>query len=116
MVLSVSHAAASTVDVGHGVEGVGEPTERHPNRDVGVQARGPARDALLTVDEVALALRVSAQFVYRHASDGDLPAVNIGTVVRIKESVVKAIIEGTLVLGRPRPSGGRRGQGRGLPR
>jgi excisionase family DNA binding protein len=65
-------------------------------------------DTLLTVDEVATALRVSSQFVYRHASDGDLPCVNVGKAVRIKLSVVQAVIEGSLTLGRPKPSGSRR--------
>jgi excisionase family DNA binding protein len=83
-----------------------------PERDAQadpVSAHGASGlDTLMTVEEVASALRVSAQFVYRHASDGDLPALNVGKAVRIKQSVVQAIIEGSLVLGRPKPSGGRR--------
>lgn len=62
-------------------------------------------DALLTVDEVAQALRVSAQFVYRHASDGDLPSVSVGKAVWVRLSVVQAVIDRDLVLGRPRRSG-----------
>jgi excisionase family DNA binding protein len=63
---------------------------------------------LLTVEEAAAALRVSPQFVYRHAHDGDLPSVSVGRAVRIRVSTVRAIIEGELELARPKPSGGRR--------
>jgi excisionase family DNA binding protein len=63
---------------------------------------------LLTVEEAAAALRVSPQFIYRHAHDGDLPSVSVGKSVRIKVSTVRAIIEGELDLVRPKPSGGRR--------
>jgi excisionase family DNA binding protein len=63
---------------------------------------------LLTVEEAADALRVSPQFIYRHAHAGDLPSVSLGKSVRIKVSTVRAIIEGELELARPRPSGGRR--------
>lgn len=65
-------------------------------------------EELLTVEEAAQALRVSAQFIYRHAHDGDLPSVSVGTSVRIKVSTIRAIIDGELVLARPKPSGGRR--------
>ena len=63
---------------------------------------------LLTVEEAAAALRVSPQFIYRHAHDGDLPSVSVGKSVRIKVSTVRAIIEGELDLAKPKPSGGRR--------
>lgn len=63
---------------------------------------------LLTVEEAAAALRVSPQFIYRHAHDGDLPSVSVGKSVRIKVSTVRAIIEGDLELVPPKPSGGRR--------
>lgn len=63
---------------------------------------------LLTVEEAAAALRVSPQFIYRHAHDGDLPSVSVGKSVRIKVSTVRAIIEGELELVPPKPSGGRR--------
>jgi excisionase family DNA binding protein len=63
---------------------------------------------LLTVEEAATALRVSPQFIYRHAHDGDLPSVSVGKSVRIKVSTVRAIIDGELELVRPKPSGGRR--------
>ncbi len=72
-------------------------------------------DALLTVEEVAQALRVSAQFVYRHASDGDLPSVSLGKAVRVRLSVVQAVIDGELVLGRPRRSGLRKSGRLGAP-
>lgn len=65
-------------------------------------------DQLLTVEEAAAALRVSTQFIYRHAHDGDLPSVSVGKSVRIKVNTVRAIIEGELKLARPKPSGGRR--------
>lgn len=65
-------------------------------------------EQLLTVDETATALRVSTQFVYRHAHDGDLPSVRVGTSVRIKVKTVRAIIDGELELAQPKPSGGRR--------
>lgn len=65
-------------------------------------------EELLTVEEAAQSLRVSAQFIYRHAHDGDLPSVSVGTSVRIKVSTIRAIIDGELVLARPKPSGGRR--------
>jgi excisionase family DNA binding protein len=65
-------------------------------------------EELLTVDEAAGALRVSAQFIYRHAQNGDLPSVSVGTSVRIKVSTVRAIIDGELDLAKPKPAGGRR--------
>lgn len=65
-------------------------------------------EQLLTVEEAASALRVSTQFIYRHAHDGDLPSVSVGKSVRIRVSTVRAIINGELVLDRPKPSGGRR--------
>ena len=70
--------------------------------------RGADLAELLTVDEAAQALRVSVQFIYRHANDGDLPSVSVGKSVRIKVSTVRAIIEGELELTKPKPSGGRR--------
>jgi len=72
-------------------------------------------DGLLTVEEVAQALRVSPQFVYRHASDGDLPSVSVGKAVRVRLSVVQAVIDGELVLGRPRRSGLRKSGRLGAP-
>lgn len=63
---------------------------------------------LLTVEEATAALRVSPQFIYRRAHDGDLPSVSVGKSVRIKVSTVQAIIEGELELARPKASGGRR--------
>lgn len=74
-------------------------------------ARSGALEELLTVEEAARALRVSAQFIYRHAHDGDLPSVSVGTSIRIKVSTIRAIIDGELVLARPKPSGGRRSRG-----
>ena len=65
-------------------------------------------EKLLTVDEAAAALRVSSQFIYRHSHDGDLPSVSVGTSIRIKVSTVRSIIEGELVLAKPKPSGVRR--------
>ena len=76
----------------------------HPEPDVS----SLGLEQLLTVDEAAAALRVSPQFVYRHAHDGDLPSVSVGASVRIKVSTVRSIIEGELELARPKASGGRR--------
>ena len=57
----------------------------------------PIPDPLLTVDEVARFLGVSAAWVYQH-SDGSrrpsLPAVKLGRVVRFRlESIEKFIAE-----------------------
>jgi len=79
---------------------------RTPVAGQGSQAAG--LEELLTVEEAARALRVSVQFIYRHAHDGDLPSVSVGKSVRIKVSAVRAIMDGELELTRPKPSGGRR--------
>ena len=85
---------------------MGAVTNRPTRTEPGVASGG--LEQLLTVDETAAALRVSTQFVYRHAHDGDLPSVSVGKSVRIKVSTVRAIIDGELELARPQPSGGRR--------
>jgi excisionase family DNA binding protein len=83
-----------------------ESTEGTATAGHGDRAKG--LEELLTVDEAARALRVSLQFIYRHAHDGDLPSVSVGKSVRIKVSTIRAIIDGDLELARPRPSGDRR--------
>ena len=47
---------------------------------------------LLTVDEVALALRVSPATVYRWASVGTVPVSKVGGVLRIRVDEVERLI------------------------
>jgi len=70
-----------------------QPEETRASR---LSVRPGVLEELLTVEEAAQALRVSAQFIYRHAHDGDLPSVSVGTSVRIKVSTIRAIIDGEL--------------------
>lgn len=46
-------------------------------------------DPLLTVAEVARALRVSSMTIYREINDGELPALRIGGTWRIRTSAVE---------------------------
>jgi excisionase family DNA binding protein len=55
----------------------------------------PAR--LLTVTEVAQALRVSNMTVYRLVSAGDLPALRVGRSVRLRAADVESYLSGRLI-------------------
>jgi excisionase family DNA binding protein len=55
----------------------------------------PAR--LLTVSEVAQALRVSNMTVYRLVSAGDLPALRVGRSVRLRPADVESYLSGRLI-------------------
>ena len=68
-------------------------------------------DRLLTTDEVAGLLRVDSKTVARWATDGRLPDTpaglppivrTVGGQIRIRESVVRGLIDGTL---KPREAG-----------
>lgn len=50
--------------------------------------KGEGGDRLLTVREVATAMRVSHMTVYRMIKSGDLPAFRVGRNFRIRESDV----------------------------
>lgn len=51
-------------------------------------------DELLTVAEVAAALRVSKMTVYRTVHSGDLPSVQFGRSFRIPATAVEAYMPG----------------------
>jgi len=53
----------------------------------------PAGERLLTVSEVALALRVSTMTVYRLIRAGELRALRVGHSYRIRESDVDAYLQ-----------------------
>ena len=53
----------------------------------------PAGERLLTVREVAAALRVSTMTVYRLIRAGELRALRVGHSYRIRESDVDAYLE-----------------------
>lgn len=53
---------------------------------------GPAGDRLLTVSEVAAAMRVSNMTIYRLIKSGELPAVRVGRNYRIREGDVAAYL------------------------
>jgi excisionase family DNA binding protein len=55
----------------------------------------PAR--LLTVSEVAQALRVSNMTVYRLVSAGELPALRVGRSVRLRVADVESYLSGRLI-------------------
>lgn len=52
-----------------------------------------ADDALLTVGEVARAMRVSTMTVYRLIKHGDLAAIRIGRGYRIRQSELERYLE-----------------------
>jgi excisionase family DNA binding protein len=54
-------------------------------------------DELLTVQEVAVWLKVEPQYVYRLASSGSLLRVYVGRYVRIPAASVRAYIEANTV-------------------
>jgi excisionase family DNA binding protein len=49
---------------------------------------------LLTVSEVAQWLRLSERQIRRMIADGRIPVVRLGRAVRIREEVLRALIEG----------------------
>jgi len=55
----------------------------------------PAR--LLTVSEVAQALRVSNMTVYRLVSAGELPALRVGRSVRLRAADLESYLSGRLI-------------------
>ena len=59
------------------------------DRDTGVSEAEFVGGNLLTVAEVASAMRVSNMTVYRLIKSGDLPAVRIGKNFRIREADVR---------------------------
>jgi excisionase family DNA binding protein len=52
---------------------------------------------LLTVSEVAQALRVSNMTVYRLVSAGELPALRVGRSVRLRAADVESYLSGRLI-------------------
>ncbi len=58
---------------------------------------GRVDDRLLTVAEVAAAMRVSNMTVYRLIKSGELPALRVGKNYRIRESDVNRYIAGQFV-------------------
>ena len=48
---------------------------------------------LLTLDEVAEALRQSRQSVYRHIANGDLEAVKVGKSRRVPRESLEAFVD-----------------------
>ena len=58
---------------------------------------------LLTVDEVAVLLRVKPRYVYQLASSGELVRVYVGRYVRIPAVSVDAYIEAHTVTGPAKP-------------
>lgn len=52
----------------------------------------PAGGRLLTVSEVAAAMRVSNMTIYRLIKAGELPAVRVGRSYRIREADVAAYL------------------------
>jgi excisionase family DNA binding protein len=49
----------------------------------------PDRSPFLTVAEAAALLRLSTRAIYRHVADGTLPAIRIGTTVRIPRAALE---------------------------
>jgi excisionase family DNA binding protein len=52
-----------------------------------------SRVQLITMPEVALALKVSKYRAYEMARDGRIPVVRIGRLVRMKESVLERLVD-----------------------
>jgi excisionase family DNA binding protein len=61
------------------------------------QAKDESAVRYLTVNEVAVALRVSNMTVYRLVSAGAIPAVRIGRSVRLRADDVDAYLNGRLI-------------------
>ena len=55
---------------------------------------GMGLEPLLTVTEVAGVLRLSIRQVRRMIAAGDLPVLRLGAVVRIRRSVLAALLRG----------------------
>jgi excisionase family DNA binding protein len=60
-------------------------------------ANGTRDDELLTVQEVAVWLKVEPQYVYRLASSGSLLRVYVGRYVRIPAASVRAYVKANTV-------------------
>lgn len=75
--------------------------------DGGVDARAGAAAVgpVLTVAEVAQALRVSTMTVYRLVNAGDLPALRVGKNIRIRERDLDAFLADGVVQLRDRSNG-----------
>jgi len=61
------------------------------------QPKEEASVRYLTVNEVAIALRVSNMTVYRLVSSGDIPSVKIGRSIRLRADDVDAYLSGRLI-------------------
>lgn len=68
--------------------------------------RGLTDGSLLTVAEVADALRVSRMTVYRLVHSGELPAVRVGRSYRVPEGAVAAFLAAAQTTPRPRTTPG----------
>jgi excisionase family DNA binding protein len=64
-------------------------------------------DGLLTVREVAEAMRVSTMTVYRLIKAEDLPAIRVGKHFRIRQRDLAAYLDARTVGGAPDELGGR---------
>ena len=51
-------------------------------------------DPLLTITEVAAALRVSKMTIYRLIHAGELEAIRVGRSFRVREPVLRAYLDG----------------------
>ena len=51
---------------------------------------------MLTPEEVAASLRVSAETIRRWCRTGEIPAIRIGRLWRIKQTTLDALLEGRL--------------------
>jgi excisionase family DNA binding protein len=68
----------------------------HVSREDGERVREPqafVTGGLLTVAEVAAAMRVSNMTVYRLIKSGELPAVRVGKNYRLRESDLERFLE-----------------------
>ena len=54
----------------------------------------PAARPLLTVGEVAAALRISTETIRRHVHDGTIRAITVGRVIRIPASELERLLDG----------------------
>jgi excisionase family DNA binding protein len=50
-------------------------------------------EPLLTINEVAAALRVSKMTIYRLVQAGELPAIRIGRSIRVPASALRAYLD-----------------------
>jgi excisionase family DNA binding protein len=63
----------------------------------GREAKRPSTGPLLTVSEVAKVLRVSNMTVYRLIKAGEIPALRVGKIYRIREHDLESYLEGSSV-------------------